>query len=263
MNYILTIIQQRKLILSLAIVDFKDQFTGSYLGAVWAVLRPLIFISVVWAIFSVGIKGEMINSEVPFVIYLLTGYIPWMFFSSALTGLMNSFSGNKSLVKRPSFQITILPVVKILSSLILHGIFLLILIVVMILAGIYPSIYWLQLPFYILMVSLLLFGFGLLLASLGVFTKDISQFIGAILQVGFWVTPIFWSVDHIPQKYLWLLNFNPMVYIVNGYRNTFINQVWFWQDGSFLLSFLLYAVLFLFLGIFTFKKLKPHFGDVL
>ena len=262
-NYIVTLIKQNNLILTLAYIDFKEQFAGSYLGVLWAVLRPLIFISVVWAIFSVGIKGAMINSDVPFVIYLLTGYVPWMFFSSALTGLMSSFTSNKNLVKRSSFKVGILPMVKILSSLMLHIIFLCILVVVMLMMGMYPSVYWLQLPFYIFMVSLFLFGFGVLLGSLRVFTKDVSQFIAAVLQVGFWVTPIFWSVDLVPEKYQWLLNFNPMVYIVNGYRNTFINKVWFWEDGSFLVSFSLFTVLFLGLGVLAFKKLKPHFGDVL
>jgi len=129
--------------------------------------------------------------------------------------------------------------------------------------GFYPSIYWVQLPVYIAMLTLLLFGFGLLLASLSIFTKDIAQFVGALLQVGFWVSPIFWSVNRIPESYLWVLNFNPMVYIVNGYRNTFLNEVWFWEDDKFLLSFLIYTGLFLLIGIVTYKKLRPHFGDVL
>jgi ABC-type polysaccharide/polyol phosphate export permease len=253
----------RKLIYSLAIIDFKEKFHGSYLGMLWALLRPLIFISVVWAIFSVGIKGKMISSDVPFIIYLLTGYIPWIFFSSAVTGTMNAFLGNRSLVKRPSFPILILPIVKIFSELIMHMIFLLILLAVMGALHLYPSIYWLQLVYYLLMLSVFLFGLGLFLASLRVFTKDIAEFVGSILQIGFWVTPIFWSVDHIPQKYTWMLHFNPMVYIINGYRNTFINHVWFWEDGSFLLSFLVYTGLFLIIGLFTFKKMKPHFGDVL
>jgi len=263
MNYISTIIKHRKLIFSLAIVDFQEQFHGSYLGVIWAVFRPLIFISVIWAIFSVGIKGQMINAEVPFIIFLLTGYIPWMFFSSATTSIMNSFSGNRNLVTRASFPIVILPVVKILSELILHFIFLLILLIVMAVLHMYPSIYWLQLPYYMLMLFLFLFGFGIMLASLRVFTKDVSEFVGAILQIGFWVTPIFWSVDHIPQKYHWILNFNPVIYIINGYRNTFVNHIWFWQDHSFLAAFSIYTIFFLLLGIFTFKKLKPHFGDVL
>ena len=263
MNYLLQLIIKRKLILSLSLVDFNEQFSNSYLGVAWAVIRPLFFISVVWVIFSIGIKANKINSDIPFIIYLLAGYIPWIFFSTTLTGIMNSFIGNKTLVKRPSFQITILPIVKILSFIRLHIIFLLILIIIMLVNGIYPTIFWLQLPYYLFMTILLLFGFGLMLASFRVFTQDIVQFIGAILQVGFWVTPIFWSIEVVPEKYLWLLNFNPMVYIVNGYRNTFINEIWFWQDSSFLFSFLIYMVFFLLIGIYTFKKLRPHFGDVL
>jgi len=252
-----------KLIFALAIVDFKEKYHGSYLGMVWSVLRPLIFISVVWAIFSVGVKGRMISSDVPFIIYLLTGYIPWIFFSSASTSIMNAFSGNRSLVTRASFPVIVLPIVKIVSELILHFIFLFILLIIMFATDLYPSFYWLQLPYYLFMLFLFLFGFGTLLASLRVFTKDISEFIGAILQIGFWVTPIFWSIDRIPEKYEWVLSFNPMVYIVNGYRNTFISHVWFWEDGTFLLSFLAYTTFFLIAGIFTFHKLKPHFGDVL
>lgn len=263
LNRLYTVFKYCRLLFSLSLLDFHEPFSGSYLGVIWAIVRPLIFIFVIWVIFSTGIKGKMIDSDVPFILYLLTGYASWMFFSTSLTSTMNAFTGNKSLVNRPSFKIILLPVVKILSSFLLHLIFLGIVIIVMLIMGFYPSIYWLQLPFYAMMLSLLLFGFGLLLASLSVFTKDVSQFVGALLQVGFWVTPIFWSFSRVPEKYLWMLNFNPMVYIVNGYRNTFLNEVWFWEDTKFLLPFLLYTILFMFIGIFMYKKLRPHFGDVL
>jgi ABC-type polysaccharide/polyol phosphate export permease len=263
LNHIYTLLKNYKLLISLALLDFKEQFSGSYLGIIWAIIRPLIFISVIWLIFSVGIKGDMIDGEVPFILYLLTGYASWMFFSISLTSIMNAFTGNKSLVKRPSFKIILLPVVKILSSLLLHLVFLGIVVVVMLIMGFYPSIYWLQLPFYIMMLTLLVFGFGLLLASLSVFTKDVTQFVGALLQVGFWVTPIFWSFSRVPEQYLWILNFNPIIYIVNGYRNTFLNHIWFWEDTTFLLPFLIYTTLFMAIGIFIYKKLRPHFGDVL
>ena len=252
-----------KLILSLSFIDFNEQFSGSYLGIIWAIIRPLIFISVIWLIFSAGIKDNMIDSEIPFILYLLTGYATWMFFSTSLTNTMNAFTGNRSLVKRASFKIILLPVVKIFSSFLLHLVFLSIVVIIILIMGFYPSIYWLQLPFYIMMLTLLIFGFGLLLASLSVFTKDVSQFVGALLQVGFWVTPIFWSFSRVPEQYLWILNFNPMIYIVNGYRNTFLNHVWFWEDTTFLLSFLIYTTLFMVIGIFIYKKLRPHFGDVL
>jgi len=252
-----------RLIFSLALIDFKEQFSGTYLGILWSIIRPMIFIFVIWMIFSVGVKTELIDSTVPFILYLLTGYISWMFFSTGINAVMNAFLNNKSLIKRPSFPIIILPLVKILSTTFLHSIFLFIAILLMVYMGYTPNIYWLQLPIYIGALLLLIFGFGLLFASLALFTKDISQFVGALLQIGFWVTPIFWSFSRVPEQYLWILHFNPMVYIVNGYRNTFLNKVWFWEDTSFLLSFLIYTIVSIIVGIFMYKKLRPHFGDML
>ena len=254
--------ESKKVILDLSINDFKYQFLGSYLGIFWAVLRPLIFVAVIWFIFSAGFKKTQIENETPFILYLLTGYIPWIFFSDAVSGGMNSILNNRFLVKRVNFKIGILPIVKIVSALYLHGIFILIMIGVLLLHGYYPTLYWIQLPFYILCLSMLLSGLGWLTSSLRVFTKDISELVGVILQIGFWVSPIFWSLSAIPEKYVWILKLNPMVYIIEGYRNTFINKVWFWESNELALYFIT-SVVILTLGIVVFKRLRPHFSDVL
>ena len=138
-----------------------------------------------------------------------------------------------------------------------------ILIVVFLLHGYIPSVFWLQLPFYTFMMFILILGITWLISALRVFTKDISQIIGVILQLGFWVTPIFWSIEKIPEKYMYVMKLNPMVYIVEGYRNCFINQVWFWESYKFTPYFITISLLFLVLGAIVFRKLRPHFGDVL
>ena len=120
--------QSKQLILDLSVNEFKYQFLGSYLGVFWAVLRPLIFVTVIWFIFSAGFKKSQIESETPFILYLLTGYLPWIFFSDALSGGMNSILNNSFLVKKVDFKINILPIVKIISAFYLHGIFILIMI---------------------------------------------------------------------------------------------------------------------------------------
>lgn len=257
-----TLYQSKELIIDLSINDFKYKFLGSYLGMVWAVLRPLIFIIVIWFIFSAGFKKTQIENEIPFILYLLTGYIPWIFFSDAVSGGVNSILNDRFLVKKVNFKIGILPIVKIVSALYLHVIFILILIVVFLLHGYYPTLYWIQLPFYIICLSILISGLSWLTSSIRVFTKDISELVGVILQIGFWVSPIFWSLSAIPEKYVWVLKLNPMVYIIDGYRNTFINKVWFWESNEFALYFLT-SVVILTLGIFVFKRLRPHFSDVL
>jgi ABC-type polysaccharide/polyol phosphate export permease len=254
--------ESKKLILDLSINDFKYQFLGSYLGIFWAVLRPLIFVAVIWFIFSAGFKKTQIENEIPFILYLLTGYIPWIFFSDAVSGGMSSILNNRFLVKKVNFKIGILPIVKIVSAFYLHAIFISIMILVLLTYGYFPNLYWIQLPFYILCLSILLSGLGWLTASLRVFTKDIAELVRIILQIGFWVSPIFWSLNDVPQKYVWILKLNPMVYIIEGYRNTFINKIWFWEANGFTLYFITSLVI-LTLSIIIFKRLRPHLSDVL
>ena len=254
--------QSTRLIIDLSINDFKYKFLGSYLGVGWAVLRPLIFIMVIWFIFSAGFKKTQIENEIPFILYLLTGYIPWIFFSDAVSGGLNSITSNRFLAKKVNFVIGILPIVKIVSAFYLHVIFILIMIGVFLLYGYYPTLYWIQLPFYILYLSMLAAGLGWLTSSIRVFTKDISELVGVILQIGFWVSPIFWSLSSIPEKYVWILKLNPMVYVIEGYRNTFINKVWFWESNEHALYFFILIVI-LTLGIVVFKRLRTHLSDVL
>jgi len=261
-RFIRDLYKSKALLITLSKNDFKEQFLGSYLGVFWAVLRPTLFMLIVWFIFTIGFKHHS-EGDTPFVLYLMCGYIPWFFFSDAISGGMNSVIGNKFLVKKVNFRVSILPIVKVLSILYLHFILICILMVAFFLYGYTPSIYWLQLPFYTFMMFLLVLGVTWLVASLRVFTKDIAQIIGVILQLGFWVTPIFWSIDKVPEKYMFFLKLNPMVFIVDGYRNTFINHVWFWETYKYTPYFIITTFIFLILGGVVFRKLRPHFGDVL
>lgn len=263
LRFLKHIFVKRSLIYTLAISGFREQYLGSYLGLLWAILRPSIFISVIWFVFSLKLKGQLIDSRIPFILYLLSGYVPWFFFSESVSSGMGSIVSNKSLVNKVSFRASILPLCRIGSALIIHFIFLFIFILILLLHGYRPTLYWLQLPYYLSAMILLLLGVSWLTASLRVFAKDVAQIIASILQIGFWATPIFWSLNIIPPKYMYIMEFNPLVYIINGYRNTFLNEVWFWNDTNFLVSFMLYAIFFFFVGSAVFRKLRPHFGDVL
>lgn len=263
LRFIKHIISSRNLLLTLAYNDFKEQYLGSYLGVFWAILRPSLFILTIWFIFSVGFKRGSSENDVPFVLFLISGYIPWFFFSEAVVGGMNSVVNNRFLVKKVAFRVSILPIVKIISALFLHFVFIGILIFLLFLYGYTPSLYWLQLPYYLLCTVILLLGISWFTAALRVFTKDIAQIVGVILQLGFWVTPIFWSLKMVPEKYIYLIQLNPMVYIVEGYRNTFLNEVWFWEQYKLMPYFLIFTMFFLMFGIIVFKRLRPHFGDVL
>ena len=96
-----------------------------------------------------------------------------------------------------------------------------------------------------------------------VFVRDISQIISVILQFGFWVTPIVWSFEIVPMKWQFWFKLNPMFYIVDGYRKSFITAEPFWTNGENALYFWGVTIVILLTGVILFKKLRPHFADVL
>jgi lipopolysaccharide transport system permease protein/teichoic acid transport system permease protein len=129
--------------------------------------------------------------------------------------------------------------------------------------GRYPTLYWLQIPYYVIASLILVCGISWLTASLVVFLPDIGQLTVMVLQFLFWLTPIFWQPSMLPEQYVKILWLNPFFYIVQGYRNALIEQRWFWQDSMQSGIFWLIAILTLVMGAVVFRRLRPHFADVL
>lgn len=243
--------------------DFREQYLGAYLGIFWALLRPALFIGAVWFVFTVGFKSRPVEGDFPFILWLLCGFIPWFFFAESVNKSMNAIVGNAFLVKKVAFRVSILPLVKIISSLYIHMVFVAILLLIFMLYGYTPTLYWLQIPYFILCTIVLVLGLGWLTSAIRVFVKDIGEIIGVVIQFGFWLTPIFWSIKMIPEHYQWIIKLNPMVYIIEGYRNTLIHGMWFWETYKVTPYFLLTTSVIFIAGAIVFKRLRPHFGDVL
>lgn len=253
----------KKLLITLSVSDFREQYLGSYFGALWAIIRPLLFIGVMWFVFGVGFKSKPVDDGTPYILWLLCGMIPWFFFSEAVNKSMNAIISNAFLVKKVAFRVSILPLVKILSALYVHMVFIVILLLFFLLYGFTPTLYWLQIPYFVLCMVLLLLGVGWLTSSIRVFIKDMGEVIGVILQLGFWLTPIFWSIKILPEKYQAIIKLNPIYYIIEGYRNALIYHKWFWEDFGLTIYFFSIMAITLMMGAIVFKRLRPHFGDVL
>lgn len=257
------LVAHRSLLVALIVNDFKKQYLGSYLGLLWAFIQPLSFLFVIWFVFQVGFKARPVAGDIPFFLWLSCGMIPWFFFTDAVIAGTNSVIANSFLVKKVAFRVGLLPLVQIGSALIIHIVLIIFLLLVFLLYGFSPTIYWLQLPYFVLCSIILVLGISWLTSALRVFIKDVGSFIGVLLQIGFWGTPIFWSIDVVPQKYLYILKLNPMFYIVEGYRDTLINKEWFWESYKITPYFLFTTFALLVIGAIVFKRLRPHFGDVL
>lgn len=251
------------LMISLVKNDFKRQFLGSYFGIAWAFIQPLVMVLVLWIVFEFGFRAKPLDSEIPFALWLMSGMFPWFYFTSSMSAGFQAVTSNAFLVKKIAFNVDVLPLVKISSALIVHLILLLILLVIYLAYDLGPSLYWMQLPYYLLCLYFLVLGLTALTSSIYVFVKDVGNIVAIFLQMGFWLTPIFWSYERVPDKYHWLLQLNPVFYIVKGYRDSLIGRSWFWENGTHSIIFYLQLLVLLYVGFRMFRKLKVHFGDVL
>lgn len=256
------LIANRGIIAQLTTQDFKTRYLGSYLGLSWAFLHPVIYILIFWFVFDFGFKSRPVN-DYPFIIWLTTGMIPWLFFSDSLTNATYSIMEQKNLVKHVVFRVSSLPIVKIFSALYIHLVFVGALLLMIFVSGFPPSLYHLQVVYYLFALMILLLGLSWMTASLVIFLRDVSQVISVLLQFGFWLTPIFWPLSIIPEGYRYLIKLNPVYYITEGYRDAFIHKVWFWEHPVLTLYYWTFTMIVFVFGALLFRRLRPHFADVL
>ncbi len=249
-------------ICSLAYSDFRARFSGSYLGIFWGIIQPLSTILLFWFVFQVGFRSNPVD-DVPFILWLSAGMIPWNYFYDAWLGGTSSFTAYGYIVKKVVFKVEMLPLVKALSSAIMNGIFNAILLIIYTLYGEFPGAHILDMVYYSLCIFVLSLGLSLFTATLNVFMKDIGHFLGIILQFLMWMTPMMWDYHMIPGSLSWFYKLNPLHYVINGYRESLINGYWFFHRYQLMIYFWIVSVTLLVCGYNLMKKLKTHFADVL
>lgn len=264
MQFPVEIVGNRTLILRLSLNDFKTRFAGSYLGIVWAFIQPIVTILLYWFVFERAFHATGVGN-VPFALWLTSGLVPWFFFSEALMGGTSSLIEYQYLVKKVVFQIDILPVVKVFSSLYVHVFFVLFTIAIFMASGIGISVYWIQIIYYSLCVVVFTLGLAYITSAVTAFFRDLTQIINVLLTVGTWLTPIMWNFDtaELPWLLSILFTANPMFYIVQGYRDSLVNHIWFWQRPALTLYFWMISIIVFCLGTVIYRRLKIHFADVL
>ncbi|MEK3900616.1 ABC transporter permease [Paenibacillus sp. FSL R7-0179] len=257
MNYL-----GRSMVMNLARNDFKTKYASSYLGVTWGFIQPLMTIATYWFVFQVGLRSGNV-SEMPFILWFLVAIVPWFFFSEAFSSATNVFSEYSYLVKKVVFKIELLPMVKITSAFFVHIFFLIFIFIIYSVYGYFPSIFNLQIIYYVFCSIVLVISISIFSSALVLFFKDLNQIIMIVLQMGFWFTPIGWSYTMLPSAWLFIFKLNPMFYIVEGFRDSFISHIAFYNHPYQTFYFWLFCFAALGAGIKTFGKLKPHFADVI
>lgn len=253
----------KTLIMQLSKNDFKTRFAGSYLGIVWAFVQPVITIVLYWLVFEKAFHSTGYGN-VPFALWLTAGLVPWFFFSEALMGGTTSLIEYQYLVKKVVFQIDILPVVKVFSSLYVHVFFVVFTIVVYTISGIKPSLFWLQVIYYSFCTIVFTTGLVFITSAIVGFFRDLTQIINILLQIVIWFTPIMWNYENmtLSKAFDIILHINPLFYIVQGYRDSLISHIGVWQRPGYTIYFWVITAAIWTAGTFVFRRLKVHFADV-
>ena len=253
----------RKLIKRLSINDFKKRYAGSYMGLAQPVVTVVMYYIVFDRVFQSRAQAVSDGVEVPYVLFLTAGLVPWFFFSEALTNGTTSLLEYNYLVKKVLFKISILPIIKIIAAMFIHVFFICVLLFIACVYGYYPSIYWLQLIYYVGCEFILVLSISYATCAIVVFFRDLLQIINIGLQLFQWATPILWNLEIIPDKYKWIFKLNPMTYIVECYRNAIYGDTWFFEHFYSSTYFWIFVVAVFCIGSLIFKRSKPHFADVL
>ena len=257
--------QNRELIWKLSLNDFKSKYSGNYLGIFWAFVQPVVTVLVYWFVFAVmrGDWGLESGGECPFVLWLIVGIVPWFFFSDALSQGAYALLSYEFLVKKVVFKISILPIIKVISAMFIHGFFVLFTLVLLCCYGYFPDVYSLQIIYFTFCMFMLTLGLSYITCSIIVFFRDLGQIISIALQVGIWLTPIMWNIEVLPRWIQMIFKLNPVFYVVDGYRMALIDKMWFFEHFYSTAYFWIFTVCTFLIGALVFKRLKVHFADVL
>ncbi len=257
----------RRLIARLAVNDFKKRYAGSYMGVVWALLQPVVTVLMYWFVFDriFQARSEMAAGgvDVPYVLFLTSGLVPWLYFQEALMNGTTALLEYNYLVKKVLFKISILPLIKIIAATFIHLFFTAVCLIVAVCYGYYPTLYTLQVFYYGFCAFFLVLAISYTTCAVVVFFRDLTQIISIVLQLGTWATPILWNIDMLDDRFKWIIKLNPVTYIVEGYRIAIYGQEWFWEHFYSSTYFWIVSVSLFMFGALVFKRSKIHFADVL
>lgn len=208
--------------------EFQARYSNSLLGATWAVVSPLGMILIYTIIFSQIMRARLpgIESHFGYGIYLCAGIITWGLFTDILGRGLNVFLDNASLLKKLSFPRLTLPTVVVCSALVNFSIIFSLFLLVLLLLGQLPGWPLLGLVPLLVLQTLFAISLGLMLGVVNVFFRDVGQFFGVALHFWFWLTPIVYPIDILPEPLQALMVLNPLVPLISGYQSILAFGQW-------------------------------------
>lgn len=247
--------QYRELLKTNVKKEIRGKYKGSVLGVLWSFLNPLLMV----AVYAIVFPYLMRTTQENYLIFLITGIIPWIFFTTVVTSGCNCVWINGGIIKKVYFPREILPISVVLSALVNFLISCVIILIFVIFGGIGVSIQILWLPVIAIIQSALSLGLLFILSAINVYIKDIEYIVQFVMNLLFYATPIVYDVTMIPERFRWLLYLNPMAHFLDAYRAIFYSKTM--PDLKSLGIIGIISFLVLIIGYRIFKKLEKGFAE--
>lgn len=247
----------RELLKSNTKKEIRGRYKQSFLGVLWSFLNPLLQLLVYSVVFGALLAG----GDDTYYIYVCVGLIPWTFFTTTVTQGTLSVIINDNIVKKVYFPREILPISSVISGAINFLISTIIILAFVLISGIGFTKFILLYPVILLIQCILLLGISFILSAITIYIRDLEHIISVFLMAAFYITPIVYKLDQMPENLRIIMQLNPMTHIINAYRDIFYYQ----QMPNMQSLGILFAISFVLMivGYFIFKKLQKGFAEEL
>lgn len=255
--------QYRHFIITSIKTEYQAKFVRSKLGGAWMILNPLAMVAVYALVLSQILAAKLpgITHDYAYPVYLMAGILGWTLFMETLSKCMVLFVDNANLLKKVAFPKLTLVIIALGSTLLNHVLLFLAVLGVFLILGVMPNSAMLWIPLISLATLFFAASIGLVLGVLNVFVRDIQQIVPIILQFSFWLTPIVYTINIIPEKYQFLMMYNPVYPLIESYQQVIVYgqspQISHWG-----IAFIVTGVM-LTLAVVLYKKAAPEMVDLL
>lgn len=259
MTILKEIYDYRQMIFSLVRKDLRGRYKGSVLGFLWTFVNPLLQMLVYSFVFSTILRVVDVDN---YYIFLFVALIPWIFFSSSVTGGSSSILANKDMVSKIYFPREVIPISYVTSCFVNMLLCFIVIFAVLIISGVELNpLALLCLPVVMIVEYILALGFALMSSAITVYFRDLEHILGIIMMAWMYATPIMYARENIPEEIRKYLDLNPMASIIVAYRDIlYYSKV---PQLSTLLSAVVVGILSLVCGAVVFSILKKHFAEEL
>lgn len=255
---------RRNQIFHLAKAEVGKSTRGTALGILWLLIKPAVYVSVFWFALAIGLRGERNVGDYPYILWLMSGLIPWFFMQSMISSGANVYSKFPYLVNRIPFDMPCISTIFTVSQFMVNCLLMCFVLGMAFITGYGLSIYAIQLPF-VMLIGLLFWTFySMMVSPLCAIAKDFSMFIKVLSTPVFWASGVIFNLDKIDYPIIRsILAWDPVTVLVTGYRAALCDRYWIWERPELLIPFVAVFVLTAFFAVLSQKFLSKEVSDAL